>query len=481
MACVALLIVATAGRVGYISLSGDYTVSSGYNSYTLTAVSQKQTVYDRNMRKMSNNKNSLAAVIRPTQNCLSELNKLFTQREIEEIVDELSQGYPVIRRIDSYASCKHIQIIETSQTELTPLLKLVGEEYGEVVYEQKINFGVDAVGRLLEGDEGEITEEYNADVPYGVQLTVDNSIQQAVEKAAKYMRRGAVVVMDADTAEILAMHIAPDDNLYRAVMPYTVGSVFKLVVSACALENGVDISYECTGKITVGDTDFACQKEKAHGKQHMKEALANSCNCFFVKLALELGADKLLETARSFGFGGKTQLMENYSVSNGNLPDESDLKSKGQLALLGFGQGLLTATPLQFCTALCALANGGFYSWPRLITGVVDSDGEVSPFAANEPERVISEKTSDTLRSYMRYVVTNGTGAAAEYNNSSAGKTSTAQSGIYEEGREVLNTWFAGVYPYDDPEYAIVVMTEDGSSGSSDCCPIFRTIVESIG
>lgn len=80
----------------------------------------------------------------------------------------------------------------------------------------------------------------------------------------------------------------------------------------------------------------------------------------------------------------------------------------------------------------------------------------------------------------MRYVVTNGTGASADWNNASAGKTSTAQSGRYQDGREILNTWFAGFYPYDDPKYAIVVMTEDGESGSGDCCPIFRTIVENL-
>lgn len=478
--CVAFLLVCTIGRIGYISLSGNYTVSSGYNSYTLTVTSQKQTIYDRNMRKMSNNQNGLIAVIRPTQNCLSELNKLFDQSENEEIINELSQGYPVVRRIDSYANCSYIKIMEVKNTELTSLLKFVQKEYGEVVYEKDINFGVDAVGRLLEGDEGEIIEDYNTEVPYGVQLTVDSSIQQAVEKAAKYMRKGAIVVMDVDTAQILALYSAPDDNMFRAVMPYTVGSVFKLIVTACALENDVNISYACTGSITVGDTEFTCQKEKAHGQQHMREALANSCNCFFVKLALELGADKLLETARSFGFGGETQIMDDYTVSDGNLPDENDLTSKGQLALLGFGQGLLTSTPLQFCTALCALSNGGFYREPTLVSGTVDIHENVTEAALSESTRIISEETSETLRSYMRYVVTNGTGSAAEYNHSSAGKTSTAQSGIYEDGREVLNTWFAGIYPYDNPEYAIVVMTEDGSSGSSDCCPIFRTIVESI-
>ncbi len=80
----------------------------------------------------------------------------------------------------------------------------------------------------------------------------------------------------------------------------------------------------------------------------------------------------------------------------------------------------------------------------------------------------------------MRYVVTNGTGSLAEYNNSSAGKTATAQSGIYKNGVEVLNTWFTGFYPYKNPKYAIVVMCENGDSGAGDCAPVYRAIVEKL-
>jgi cell division protein FtsI/penicillin-binding protein 2 len=81
----------------------------------------------------------------------------------------------------------------------------------------------------------------------------------------------------------------------------------------------------------------------------------------------------------------------------------------------------------------------------------------------------------------MRYVVTNGTGYKAETtSHKSAGKTATAQTGQYEDGVELLNTWFAGLYPYDNPKYAIVIMTEKGTSGSENCCPIFSTIVEKL-
>lgn len=476
-----ILFVTAVGRTGYVALSGNYTVSSGYNSYTLTVTSQKQTLYDRNMHKINNNEDALVAIIRPNENCLSELSLLFEQDEVSEVAQELSKGYPVVRQIEHYVACKYIKIIEVKGTDVTALIKFIQKEYGETVYEESINFGVDAKGRLLDGDEGEITEEFDSSVPQGIVLTINNEIQKEVEEAAKYMRKGAVVVMDADSAEILAMYSAPDDNMFRPVMSYTVGSVFKLIVSVCALENGIDMNFTCTGKVKVGDTEFSCQNEKAHGDENIESALANSCNCFFVKLALKLGAENLIETAKSLGFGSNTEIMPGYVISDGNLPRLDILQtSKGQLSLLGFGQGLLTSTPLQFCTALCALSNGGLYAEPRLIAATIDIAGKQSDAPFNPSSRVISEETSNTLLKYMRYVVTNGTGAAADYNNLSAGKTSTAQSGIYENGKEVLNTWFAGVYPYDDPKYCIVVMTENGKSGSTDCCPIFRTIVENI-
>lgn len=480
MCAIAFLFTCTIGRIGYIIFSGDYTVSSGYNSYSLTISKNYETIYDCNMKKLNNNKNTLVAVIRPNENCLAELKKLFSHKETENIIEELSKGYPVVKEIDHYAGCEYIQIFEIQKSENSALLRFVQQEYNDVVFEKKINFAVDAKGRLLEGDSGTVTES-DENSSKGVALTIDTKIQQAVEDAAKNMKKGAVVVMDVNTSDILALYSAPDDYMNRAVTPYTVGSVFKLVISACALENEVNQVYTCTGSVTVGDTTFKCQNEKAHGSQGMKEALANSCNCYFIELALKLGKESVFETASSLGFGGNNQLIKDLIIPNGNLPGVEELRSKGQLSLLGFGQGALTATPLSFCTAVCAMVNGGQYSEAKMILGEVDEEGTLIAENSAASKNVLKQSTSDTLCEYMRYVVTNGTGSSAEYNKSSAGKTSTAQSGRYENEREILNTWFAGFYPYDNPKYAVVVLTEDGTSGASDCCPIYREIVKAIG
>lgn len=127
------------------------------------------------------------------------------------------------------------------------------------------------------------------------------------------------------------------------------------------------------------------------------------------------------------------------------------LASPGQLALLGFGQGKLTDTPLHFARCVAAIAGGGVYCSPDL-TGK----------ATAKPRRVMQAGHAKTLLAYMRTVVAAGTGSGADYRGRSAGKTATAQSGRYVQGREVLNTYFAGVYPFDHPRYAIVVMRENG-------------------
>lgn len=477
---VIFLFVCAVGRIGFIIFSGNYTVSSGYNSYTLDFDVVRQTIYDRNMSKITNGEKTLCALIRPNEKCLSELHLLFNQEECNDIREELSKGYPVIRETENYADCEYIQLFETVKNKTSPLIKYIQKEYGDIISEKKINFGTDAKGRLLDADMGTVSEYDYENKISGVKLTIDDDIQKTVEEATKNLKKGAVVVMDVNTSEILAIHSTPDDNMYRAVLPYTVGSVFKLIVSSCALENGINPQYECTGSITIGDTEFSCQNDKVHGKETIKEALANSCNCYFVNLALNIGSEKLLKTAQQFGFGSSFSIMENTVVDSGNLPTAEELQSKGQLSLLGFGQGKLTASPLAFCTALCTIANGGFYTKPTLILGLLDDNNNLNEFDKKESKKIITAETSKTLCEYMRYVVTNGTAASAEYKGKSAGKTSTAQSGQYDGEREILNTWFAGVYPYDNPKYAIVVMAEDGSSGSSDCCPIFRTIVENI-
>lgn len=461
-------------RCGFIAFGNSYQISDSYNSYTLSIGKLYTNMYDRAGIRINNNGRSYVAVIRPNEKCMSELEKLFTQQEAAEITTELSKGYPVLREVDKKVNTQYIKIFEKISDEDSIAEHLLKKEYGgleqyasEEIGSLSVNFSIDALGRLLTGDDGTVVND-NYDSNDGIVISLDSKIQKIAEESAKGLPKGAVVVMDTDSSRVLASVSSGSDYINRAISPYAVGSVFKLIVCACAIENNIDPLFICTSKIKVSDTQFSCQNNKSHGIQNIKQALANSCNCYFVNLALKLGADKITKTAQEFGFGSNFELYPGWSISAGSFPQKSELYSSGQLALIGFGQGMLTDSPMHFASAVSCIANGGNYAYPAL---------DIKEISENQ---IISKNTAEKLREYMRYVVSNGTGMRADYNNKSAGKTATAQSGIYTDGKEVLNTWFAGFYPYNNPKYTIVVMREDGSSGAGDCCPIFRNIVEKL-
>lgn len=477
------------GRIGYIIFSDNYTASTSYNHYSLNIAKKSPTVYYRNGDKASNNKLKYVAVIRPNPKCIAELKKLFNQKEINSVTNELRKGYPILVTLDEkpsvrldyigiyssfYSSNNLYQIYDKASG---GIMSFIGDEIGE----KNIVFSIDAQGRLLDGDEGSI-ENKNYDSPEGYRISVDEDIQNIAVDAASQLTSGCVIVMNVNDCSILALVNKPDETyLIKPFEQYAVGSVFKLVVAACALENKIDPDYICDGSIEVGDSVFYCQNKHAHKKQTLKTALANSCNCYFVNLALTLGKDKLHKSAVAFGFDDDTELFDKWIVDNATLPSLTDLDSKGELSLFGFGQGKLTVSPFQMCAFLCTVGNMGVKNEPRLFLETVNNADKKESVAYPSGESVLYPETCKTLLEYMNYVVTDGTGKnALSSDKRSAGKTATAQTGQFFMKNEYLNTWFAGVYPYDDPEYAIVVMKEHGKSGSQDCCPIFRTIVESL-
>ena len=478
------------GRIGYIVFGGEYTVSQGYNSYSLTACEIPTTLYYSDMGKINNNKTVYLAVIRPNEKCIGELYSLFDYQKRNEIIEKLKKGYPIIEKLDTDdtpPSLKYIKIIKATEEKSTDMQMINKESSGLLYYVKnkngkiKVNFSVDARGRLLDGDEGTVIyDDYST--TSGLKLTINKKIQAIAQNSAKSINNGCVIIMNTEDSSILACVNKPSDSyVNKALSQYAVGSIFKLVVAACAIENNVFLQYNCNGKIKVGDTEFSCQGKKAHKNQGLKDALANSCNCYFVNLALTLGQDKLLKTANEFGFADNTTLYGDWNIKNASLPNKSNLALKGQLALFGFGQGKFTASPLQMCNVLCTIANGGTYNKTKLVSSIVDDRKKQTEIKYQKEKRILTKSQAKRLIGYMRYVVTDGTGANAEtYRHKSAGKTATAQTGQYNFGIEKLNTWFAGVYPYDNPKYAIVIMTENGISGSSDCCPVFRTIVENL-
>ena len=485
---ITVFFVSIIGRTGYVALSRNYMVSGNYNSYSLTLESLYPTLYYSNGERINNNTEKYVAVLKPNERTLADLHNLFSSSEINAITNELKKGYPIIKEIDEKKknNANYIDIYKVSGSEYVSdqLFSRVSSgllKYVQPCKKRKISFHIDAMGRMLKGDEGKLSEEVVSS-EQGINLTLNQEIESIANSAASKIKSGCVIVMNIDDSSILTCISKPDSSyINKPFEQYSVGSVFKIVVAACALENNVDFYYNCTSSTTVGDTTYSCQKNHIHGFENLKSALANSCNCYFVNLALKLGSDKLLKTARELGFEDEIEIYKDWKIKSACLPTESDLASKGELALLGFGQGKLSAAPLCICQTLCTIANGGMKNQVRFVDSIIDENANNHKHSYSEEERVLSEETSKTLLKYMRYVVTNGTGASAENSaHKSAGKTATAQTGQYFLGTEMLNTWFAGVYPFDNPKYAIVVMCENGKSGSEDCAPIYREIVEKL-
>lgn len=361
-----------------------------------------------------------------------------------------------------------------------------------------VSYYTDGTGRLLPGEEIALSEEETAE-NCGVVLTLDSDIQKAAEKALSKIKKGAAVVMDVQNGEILASASVPFFNpgdiasyldaedspfINRAFTAYSVGSTWKLVVAASALDMGIpkERTYNCTGSITVDGRTFKCHWEAGHGEIDMEKALEISCNPYFIDLALSVGGEKILETARNLGFGSPSDFGEGFSSAGGSIPEKEELFSKTALSSFAFGQGSLMATPLQMASLVSAIANGGKAVTPKLVLGTVDKSGNFVSAPNYSENPVISGKTSDILQKMMINVVENGSGENAKPKNSSAGgKTASAQTGQYsKDGSEVIHAWFIGFYPGEKPRYAVAVFAEGMDSGGDFAAPIFREICQEI-
>ncbi len=347
------------------------------------------------------------------------------------------------------------------------------------------------LGLTVEGENGNYKD--------GLITTLDAGIQRAAERAlAKYTDKGAVVVLDADSGAIRCIASLPtydqtdvadavkatDGRLVnRALAGQTVGSVFKIVVTAAAIEAGMeDFTHTCGGSIRVGGRDFTCQKEEAHGEMTLETAFCRSCNVYFIALGQMLGADRITETAVRLGFSERQEIADGLSAGKGNLPASSGFSAQ-KLANYSIGQGELLASPLQIARLAALCANGGYLVRPTLVKGFYVSGRMEGDRWLRYRERVIERETAEKLKTFCIKAVEEGTGKNARPSAGGAGgKTASAQTGVFDaEGKEKLNVYFAGFYPADRPEYAIAVFAEDGVSGGATCAPVFREICGAIG
>lgn len=350
----------------------------------------------------------------------------------------------------------------------------------------------DAGGRLLGGPAFELEEGVADRGRQDLVLTVDSRIQQIVEGVMdRRVARGAVVVLEAGSGDILALASRPGfdparpeqflDNeagesfLDRCTTLYQPGSVFKTVVAAAALEEGLvtpESRFYCRGE---GETLIRCWKENGHGSIDFSQAFADSCNPAFAELGLKLTAEKLIEYAGRMGFA--EQSVIGYPVPADLRQDLRMIGEPYNLVNSSVGQGPVLATPIQVAAMTDTIVSGGIYRIPRLVQEIRESGGEaVKKFPGDQGRRAISENTARQLRILMEKVTVEGAGGEALVPAwGSAGKTGSAQIG---NGK--VNAWFTGYAPRSAPCYIVTVLVEEGESGGKSAAPIFREIMEQI-
>lgn len=374
-------------------------------------------------------------------------------------------------------------------------LRVDGKNSVAVITDAKNNV-VSGLGYRIIGTEKE--EKQN------VKLTIDYHIQKITEEVMdKYGHKGAVVIEDVVSGDIVSMVSKPDFNpntieeylnspnnelFNRAVASYNLGSIFKIIVLASAYNSNINpqMYYFCPGYFSLGDKEFRCSSyyKGGHGLVSLEEAFASSCNPYFIELGLKVGHKSILETARLFGLGTVTGISsQGINESSGNLPDGNRNFTYGDMANISIGQGDVMATPLQVADIVATIANGGIKNKINIVDSIVDSRGnQIKKIREDKGQRIISKEVCDKIKHLMEEVTITGTGTKANLDayGGAGGKTGSAETGQYINGEKVVHAWFAGYFPKRNPKYSISVFVENGKSGGTVAAPIFEEIAKNI-
>lgn len=330
-----------------------------------------------------------------------------------------------------------------------------------------------------------------------VQLTIDSRIQRAAEQALAG-RVGAIVALDPRSGAVLAWASAPtfdntniqaaieaanasggaDTSMYdRATLAlYTPGSTFKVLTLASALENGLatlDTTYDSPGRMEIGGADVVSIGERGHGTISLAKAFALSSNTVFGQVADGLGAEKLVATARAFGYG--QQLGLDFTTAASIMPNPEEM-TEWELAWAGAGQPVgqghtpgPQATVMQNALMAATIANNGIAMNPYVVSQILAPDGTVLKTTRGRSlGQAVSSGTAEQVKQAMLDVVQNGTGSAAAI----AGVKVAGKTGTAETNNATANSTFVGFAPYDTPTVAIAVVIEQNAKGEESAAAV---------
>jgi penicillin-binding protein A len=423
----------------------------------------------------------------------------------------LAGGIPVARSVPVDNQFRYLRTYPFAEL-YAPVLGYYTLNQGNAGIESALNPVL--TGRASSQILDQLTSLVTGSTPEGasVQLTIDPEIQQSAYDALGD-RRGAVVVLDPATGRVLAMVSKPsfDPNRLAAHSTSTVldaynefsedpanplanraiagdqyfpGSVFKVLMTAAALESGdytaestfpnpAELELPLSTKTIKNSGGRLCGGEET---VTLEEAFRLSCNIPYAELGLELGETAIGSIADDFGFGATLEIP--LPVTPSNFPRGLD---DAQLMLSSFGQFDVRVTPLQVAMVSSGVANDGVLMTPHLVDQVIAPDLRV--LQSSEPtlySRPLSSRVAQEMTRMMVLNVSQGVAGAAGISGISvAGKTGTAETGI-GDGRSF---WFTGFAPAENPEIVIAVVIEGTSSegtANSVASPVAKTIMEAV-
>ena len=362
-----------------------------------------------------------------------------------------------------------------------------------------------------------------------VVLTIDANLQKVTEEALANCvekiksggfaetydaRGGSAVVMDVNTGDVLAMASYPsyepqwfvgkletdkwnymNDSkthplLNKAIQgTYEPGSIFKMITAISGLESGT-----ITPKEKINDTgvyrkyglEMKCwyytSYHRGHGYVNVTQALQHSCNYFFYETGDRTGIDAISKYALHFGLGKKTGI-ELPSEQTGTLAQREEGWGPGDTLNASIGQGDNSFTPVQIAKYISSIANGGTIVQPTIVKTILNADGTEVP--KEEIDNFVNQKlgidnTDDGIqinpeniqiaREGMRMATSEAGGTAysrfKDFKVEVAGKTGSAEAGVDENQKDIVNAWFVCFAPYENPEVAVVVLIENGGHGN---------------
>ena len=504
-------------RLGQLSSAENYLAAAEtQRKYTLSLTQSRGFFYDCDLQPLVNEEKVTVYAIAPGRENLAAVLQSVSPERRQSVAAQMEGGRPFLlesdfplqaegvvelwryRRSDDDLLAPHLIGYLQEGSGASGLEHAFEEELSSHGTAAKVTYTLNGIGQSIEGEPPAVSLPEEDD--YGVVLTIDKELQALAEEiGGQYLEKGAIVVMDPQTGEIkaaasfpsytastLAEAVADSENtplINRVFSPYSVGSTFKVVTAAAALEQGSDLTETvvCEGYTDVSGRIFRCHRRSGHGEVDLLDAMAESCNPYFIELGASVGGETLLGMAKRLGFGQGYVFGEGVKSLPGSLPTLSDLSAPAELANFSFGQGKLTATPLQLAVMMSAVCNGGFLITPKLVLGEYQ-DGQLKREPTAPQERVLSAEVAAQLQALLVYsvMVKEGQNSLPE-TVSAGGKTATAQTGRYDEtGDELEHGWFAGFFPAADPEYVVVVLAEEAGGGNNTASPVFAALADAV-